>query len=434
VSGWKDKSKLSLEKVLELVRSQSCDEVIITRLDRLSRKGVRSFAIFEDFLQSGVTLRALDEPFDLTTASGRMMAGQLVVFAQFYSDQKAESVRHGWKHLRDRKVAMNPPFGYIKTNDHFKLDHRPFLCLLENKEIKTRAQVAREIVDAYLQQQSLRMALRVINEHYGIQVFAHNNQDGQKLGGRVARDMFRFSSAGLSEWLTNPVLQGHTCYLRKKQGKHVSKSDWLIHYDTHSDQRLITDEEVRQIEQIRQHNQRVRGYGSTALKYPLSGLVFCAKCRSACYSLKGSRGKNQPGYNYYFQCKNWWTRACTNKKVCRMEVVEQAVISEAPPSEPLELQQLRSQLATLEAMQSNNSAIIEARLDLKRQIKNFRHMLAQKSEVRQENQELLMKTFGVRLYWQTLPDEEKRLIYRALVSRLTVKDGLVAEVILSSNL
>jgi hypothetical protein len=117
-----------------------------------------------------------------------------------------------------------------------------------------------------------------------------------------------------------------------------------------------------------------------------------------------------------------------------MEVVEQAVISEAPPSEPLELQQLRSQLATLEAMQSNNSAIIEARLDLKRQIKNFRHMLAQKSEVRQENQELLMKTFGVRLYWQTLPDEEKRLIYRALVSRVTVKDGLVAEVILSSNL
>ncbi len=65
-SGWKDGSRHGLKKVLELVQSHSCDEVIITRLDRLSRKGVTSFAIFEDFLQLGVTLRALDEPFDLT--------------------------------------------------------------------------------------------------------------------------------------------------------------------------------------------------------------------------------------------------------------------------------------------------------------------------------------------------------------------------------
>jgi hypothetical protein len=85
-------------------------------------------------------------------------------------------------------------------------------------------------------------------------------------------------------------------------------------------------------------------------------------------------------------------------------------------------------------MQSNNPAITEAILDLKRQVENFRHTLVQKSEVRQENRELLMKTFGDRLYWQTLPDEEKRLIYRALVSRAIINDGLVKEVILSSHI
>jgi hypothetical protein len=132
-----------------------------------------------------------------------------------------------------------------------------------------------------------------------------------------------------------------------------------------------------------------------------------------------------------------------------MDVVEQAVInallakaeaiaalasSEDPPSEPLELQQLRSQLATLQAIPGNNPAINGAVLDLKRQIENFRHTLTQQSEVRQENQELLLRTLGNCSYWYTLPDEKKRAIYKALVLRVIVKDGLVKEVILSGNL
>ncbi|MFN6453089.1 MAG: zinc ribbon domain-containing protein [Nostoc sp. EfeVER01] len=61
-----------------------------------------------------------------------------------------------------------------------------------------------------------------------------------------------------------------------------------------------------------------RGYGTTALKYPLSGLIFCGECRSACYSVTGSRGRNLPGLNYYFQCKNWRLRACSQKQMVRM--------------------------------------------------------------------------------------------------------------------
>lgn len=444
-SGWKDRSRYGLEKVLELVRSRSCDEVVITRLDRLGRKGVTSFTIFDDFLQSGVTLRALDEPFDLTTASGRMIAGQLVVFAQFHSDQKAESVRHGWKHLRDRRVAMNPPFGYIKINDRHELDHNPFLCLLETKEVKSRAQIAREIVVAYLQQKSLRMALRVINERYGIQVFAHHNRVGSKLGGRIAREMFRFSPTGLQNWLTNPVLQGHTCYLRNKQGKRQTKSDWDIKYETHPDQRLISDDEAREIDSIVQHNRRVRGFGSTALKYPLSGLVFCAECRSACYSMKGSRGRNMPGYNYYFQCKNWRTRGCSQKSVVRMETAEQAVVdalvarskaiaefaADEPtePTETVELKELRLQLAGLELI-GYNQVIEEAKHKVRLQIENLTHQLRDASVVDSGNRELLIEVAGTIDFWHELEAERKRRFYQALVERVVVRNGKVERVIL----
>ena len=59
-------------------------------------------------------------------------------------------------------------------------------------------------------------------------------------------------------------------------------------------------------------NRQRRGYGSTALKYPLPGLVICAECRSTCYSqpavMNYSRAKRlgiPKVYHHYFQYKNW---------------------------------------------------------------------------------------------------------------------------------
>ncbi|ALF55719.1 hypothetical protein ACX27_27305 [Nostoc piscinale CENA21] len=304
-SGYKGRKRSQLEQVMNLVRSRQVSEVIVTRIDRLSRKGKQSFALFDDFLEAGVTLRALDEPFDLSSPSGKFAAGMLAVLAQHHSDQKSQAVKHGWQHLRNRKVAMNPPFGYCKVDDGYRLDYQPFLCLLSNKEERSRGEVAIEIIKAFFEGRSLRSCLRIINERYGIQTFAHHH----KTGGLLTRGLFRFSAGGLRNWLTSPVLRGHTCYLRNR-----GKASADIHYNTHPDQAILTELQLQEIEQMLTHNRQVRGYGQKGQKYPLSGLVFCGECRSSCYSCKGSRGKNQPGYNYYFQCKNWRVRSCNQKK------------------------------------------------------------------------------------------------------------------------
>lgn len=113
-SGYKGRRREGLEKVMALVRSLQVEQVIITRIDRLSRKSKQAFALVEEFIQSGVVLRCLDEPIDLSTASGKMATGMLIILAQHHSDQKSEAVKHGWEHLRQRGVAMNPPFGYCQ--------------------------------------------------------------------------------------------------------------------------------------------------------------------------------------------------------------------------------------------------------------------------------------------------------------------------------
>jgi site-specific DNA recombinase len=429
--------RAAFQRLLRLIQSGQCDEVVVTRLDRLTRSLLTLRKVIDLFKESGVNLRALDDCIDFKSAAGKFHLNMLGALAEMEVDRLAERVLHGWNHLRERKVAMNPPFGYIKVDDHHELDHHPFLCLVNSRQELSKATIARDLVDIFLEKKTLRMAIRGMNERFGIQTFAHNNEPGQAQGGRVAQKMFRFSPVGFRNWLTNPVLQGHLSYLRHKGDRAQ------IHYDAHPDQRLITDEEAQQIAAIISHNQRVKGYGSTALKYPLSGLVFCGECRSSCYSLKGGRGKNTPGYNYYFQCKNWRVRSCSQKKVIQMGVVEAAVIeklctrvetitqiAESPPSTvfPPELQALRSELAFYEAAPGNRAAVIIT--DLKRQIEQFHHQTDQRAAVDEGNRELLLRCFRDRLYWKTLLDDEKQSLYRALVDRVVVKDGQVQDVIL----
>ena len=239
------------------------------------------------------------------------------------------------------------------------------------------------------------------------------------------------------------MLQGHLCYLRKRNGKQLPKQEWLISYNTHPDQRLISDAEATEIESILNHNRVVKGFGSTALKYPLSGLVYCETCRSACYSVSGNRGKT-PGYNYYFQCKNWRTRSCTNKKMVRMEPLEESVIealtnraraiatqANQPQTqdEPLELKELRNQLAGLEQL-GYNPAIESAKVQLRAEIQNGERSLHLGTTYDEGNRELLQSVFLDAQFWQQLPPEKRRRVYRQLVERLVIGDGQLVEVIL----
>lgn len=436
-SGYKGKRRQALEDLMELVRYKNVTEVIITRLDRLSRKSKQAFALLEEFQLLGVVLRCLDEPLDLSTAAGRMAAGMLVILAQHHSDQKSEAVKHGWQHLRNREVAMQPPFGYCKVGDRFELDHSPFLCTLDTHQEKSKAAIALEIIEAFFEFRTLRTCLRTINQRYGIQTFAHHH----KSGGLYARGLFRFSVGGLSKWITNPVLQGHLCYKRRDNGKWQSQDKWDIRYDTHPDQVLLNRQQIKEIEDILQQNRDRRGYGCTAQKYPLSGLVFCGECRSSCYSLKGNRGKT-PGYNHYFQCKNWRTRSCSQKQVVRMELIESAVVAAltqknneiaayadtAPTAqEPQELRELRQRLDGLSKL-GYDPDIEEAKAKLQRRINDFVQGMCDRTFT--DSKIDMLKSFPDPMYWETLPDEEKLIIYRALVDRVLVRDGLVKQVIL----
>jgi site-specific DNA recombinase len=438
-------SRPKFKKLLADCKLGKITEVIVTRLDRLTRSLVTLRETIDKFKEAHVVLRALDDSIDTSTAAGKFHLNMLGSLAEMEVDRLSERVLHGWQHLRDRKVAMNPPFGYCKVDDKHALDHQKFLCLLDARTELSKAEIARDIINLFFEARSLRGCLRSVNVKYGIFTTANNNDDGEKIGGVISRGLFRFSVGGLRNWLTNPVLQGHLCYLKNRNGKRLERSQWQITRDTH--EALISYEQSVEIEAILDHNKQVRGYGTQAQRFPLSGLIFCAVCRSACYSCSCRIGASNTEFHYYFQCKNATLKSCDNKKLVRQDKCEAvaiaaltqraeqiADIAELPTRtiEPIELRELRTQLASLETL-GYNVAIAQAKEQIKAQINNLEYSLTVGVKVDSELRSVLVETFSNPSFFETLPEQDKKPIYQSLISKIVVKDAEIEKVVLKDG-
>jgi site-specific DNA recombinase len=72
-----------LARALTEARAHGFDLLLVYRVDRLARS-VRGLAqILEELDHAGVAFRSATEPFDTSTAAGRMMVQMLGVFAEF---------------------------------------------------------------------------------------------------------------------------------------------------------------------------------------------------------------------------------------------------------------------------------------------------------------------------------------------------------------
>jgi DNA invertase Pin-like site-specific DNA recombinase len=77
-----------LAEVLQMLASGQGNGLVVAKLDRLSRSIVNAANIIEAAQAQGWPLVILDLGVDLTTAAGRMMAMNLVNFAQLASVRK----------------------------------------------------------------------------------------------------------------------------------------------------------------------------------------------------------------------------------------------------------------------------------------------------------------------------------------------------------
>jgi DNA invertase Pin-like site-specific DNA recombinase len=136
------------EKLLEAARRRDIDAVLVWRLDRWGRSVADLVSTLQELEHLGVGFVSLTEALDLTTPSGRAMAGLLAVFAQFEREILRERVRAGLAHARQNgKRLGRPQTAALQTSQVRKL----YRAGISKSEISRRLEIGRTSVRRLLE-------------------------------------------------------------------------------------------------------------------------------------------------------------------------------------------------------------------------------------------------------------------------------------------
>jgi putative DNA-invertase from lambdoid prophage Rac len=137
------------QQLIEAARRREIDVVLVWRLDRWGRSLLDLVATLQELTDLNVGFVSISEALDLTTSTGRAMAGMLAVFAQFERDILRERVRAGLDHARQSGTRLGrPATAAIKATEVRKL----FRHGISKSEISRRLDIGRTSVRRILDQ------------------------------------------------------------------------------------------------------------------------------------------------------------------------------------------------------------------------------------------------------------------------------------------
>lgn len=408
---WGDSKRQDFSRVCDLIKNRKVKQITVTALDRLSRESKTSAEFLQTLEDTGTLIFELDSGcyIKYSDPNDWLDSRQKGLQAEYESRKISKRSRDGYQNLRDLHKA-NPriPYGYDRIDQQYVL----------NPE---QAAIAREAIDLYLSLRALPPVTRLIYEKHGK----------------------RFSVSGLRQWLLNPVLIGNTPYdKRNPRPANLPQGNQII-YGTHVDQALMSESEQRAIAEILTENTRIWGKNRKAFQNPLSGLVFCGECGVSCDLMSKPSGgiKTELRRIRSFYCrtrsKKPAGKSCSQRGTYKLEVVEaiaiQALIQKAgaiatiyEADEKIEnpkIKELRSQIAVLQSM--NNPMLADAIAKLQGEIENLERSQDKDQGINQELRSLLVEAFSDSDFFATLDNDEKKSLYRSLISRIVVCDRKV---------
>lgn len=94
----------------DLLKSLKCgDTLVVWKLDRLGRSTIHLLQLLDKLRQRGIDFQAITQGIDTSTPVGRMLYGQLAVFAEFEREQIRERTKAGMKAAKARGKHIGRP-------------------------------------------------------------------------------------------------------------------------------------------------------------------------------------------------------------------------------------------------------------------------------------------------------------------------------------
>lgn len=430
-----------LNCLIEDICAKKIGSVIATRWDRLYRNKL-DYEYFKVVLRRfDVEIELLDQgKQDLTTASGEMSADMMVLFAAFERNMLCERVKHGFAYRRSKKIAWSrPPLFYDIVNNQYTINYQPIVCSLQDRpdnynrfddetplellvEGQSKADIAQEIVACFLSIKRYRTVLSQLHQRY--------TMGGYKNPSLVPGVAIFSTSEGLKVWLSNPILRGHTAYLKYKENRRLSNSEtWEIHRDTHPEHKIITDELYEtEIKPILEFNSK--SFGQPGATSYLTKLVFCTECKSLC-QLKGGSG----GHKYY-GCMHSGI-SCENRQCTSLARIDEAIITRlSERAREIAGYQAHRQEPTSDKLNKLRGKL--EWIDNAPHLKSDRELMAQRQKILTEiNAEsdktnntawqILQQPQAQKInFWYSLSQEHREAIYMRLVERIFILGHTIA--------
>jgi DNA invertase Pin-like site-specific DNA recombinase len=141
------------EELLKAARRRELDRIVVWRLDRWGRSLVNLVTTLQELASLTVGFVSLSEALDLSTPSGRALAGMLAVFAEFERDILRDRVKAGIAQARKEGRPHGRPPTVAKYVEQVRLLARKGLS---KSDIARRLRISRTSVRRFLARRELR--------------------------------------------------------------------------------------------------------------------------------------------------------------------------------------------------------------------------------------------------------------------------------------
>ncbi len=240
----------ALQRLLEDMRSGKIDQIVVYKIDRLTRS-LADFAKIVDILDAaGASFVSVTQSFNTATSMGRLTLNMLLSFAQFEREVTAERIRD--------KIAASKKKG-LWMGGNVPLGYEPDGRTLKIKE--PDAQKIRTLYKLYQQHGTIKSVKEQADE-MGLKTSVRTLLSGRLKGGTL------FSFGHIYHILTNPIYAGRIRHKAKVYpGQHPALID-PAHWD------VLQDLLMGGAANLRLGKERGKGRGGRKQVSLLIGKVF----------------------------------------------------------------------------------------------------------------------------------------------------------------
>lgn len=281
----KDMERPALKQLLADMKNSTFDVVLVHKLDRLTRSVLDANKILQQLEQYDVSFKSATEPYDTTTAQGKMFLNIMASLAQFEREQLAERVKFGMEQSakEGKWSGGHSPLGYDYKEGEFRI-------------VEGEAKIVREIFEL-IKSNGLNRVADKLNER-----------------GYRTKKGARFTAFTVQYIMNNPIYMGKVRF-NSSAHRFNDPMDKQTFYDSEIPPILSEDEFMNAYNIM--SKRRTKGTLVSYKDYIFSGVLRCYRCGGA---MNGNRYTNSKGQVKTYRCPN---------KDCDMARVQELKIEEA---------------------------------------------------------------------------------------------------------